>query len=351
MSGEAGRSVSARYTSGMGDHHSHSSALSATLAGVLDRFRQRGPQVALEDDLRLDGKTVVITGANRGLGRGIAGQLARRGARLILACRSEVDSIAESLRAETGHSEIEALPLDLVDFDSIAAFAGQLKARQARVDVLVLNAGLVPLSSRKTAAGHDLMFQVNHLGNVALVERLLADGIVPNDTLAGNGAEVPPRIVLVSSESHRTAAPLSFEDFGAYRPYGTSSVMAHYGTSKRLVTAYAWALGRHLTRADGSPDVSVHALCPGAVASDIAREAPRGLSLLLKPTMKLFFQAPDQAAIPVVWLCAATDIEGTTGCYLHMRVRKEPADEVLDEAIAQRVRDESLALIHSHLEG
>lgn len=317
---------------------------------MLDLIRQPGTKVSLEEDERLDGKTVMVTGANRGLGRGIAQQLAERGARLILACRSMVDTIAGSLIEETGHRDIEALELDLVDFESIDTLAKTLKERGETIDILVLNAGLVPLSSRKTAAGHNLMFHVNHLGNVALVERLLADGIVPNQTIAGNGAEIPPRIVLVSSESHRTAANLSFEDFGAYREFGTSGVMEHYGTSKRLVTAYFWDLGNRLTRPDGSPDVSVHALCPGAVASDIAREAPASLGFILKPTMKLLFQSPYKAASPVVWLCAAREIEGKSRCYLHMRVKKDPADEVLDEALAARVRTESLALIHSHLE-
>jgi len=329
----------------MSTHNSHRSPLSATLAGVLDRVRQRGRKVSLGDDERLDGKTVVVTGANRGLGRGVAIQLAERGARLILACRSMVDTIATSLIEETGHPHIEALSLDLVDYDSIDAFATILRARGEHIDVLVLNAGLVPRSSRKTAAGHNLMFHVNHLGNVALVERLLADGLIPNETIAGNGADTPPRIVLVSSESHRTAVPLSFEDFGAYRAFGTSSVLAHYSTSKRLVTAYAWGLGNRLRREDGSVDVAVHALCPGAVASDIAREAPAGLSFLLKPTMKLLFQSPYRAATPVVWLCAAREIEGKSRCYLHMCVKKDPAEEVLDDALAERVRRESLALI------
>mgnify|MGYP002633301814 CR=1 FL=1 len=318
---------------------------------MVDLVRRRGPQVSLRQDERLDGKTVLITGANRGLGRGIATRLAERGARLILACRSMVDTIAAELIAETGHPQIEAIALDLVDFGSIDTVARALKERGEHIDILVLNAGLVPLSSRRTAAGHNLMFHVNHLGNVAFVERLLADGTVRNETLAGNGADIPPRIVLVSSESHRTAQPLSFEDFGAYREFGTSGVMEHYGTSKRLVTAYFWDLGRRLTRPDGSVDVSVHAVCPGAVASDIAREAPRALGFLLKPAMKLFFQSPYKAALPVAWLCAARELEGRTACYLHMRVKKDPADEVLDHAVAARVRDESLALIQPHLKG
>ena len=109
-------SVSARYTRGMSSNNRHGSPLSATLAGVLDLVWQRGEKVSLRDDERLEGKTVLVTGANRGLGRGIAVLLAQRGARLLLACRSMVDTIAAEIIAETGHSEIEALPLDLVDY-------------------------------------------------------------------------------------------------------------------------------------------------------------------------------------------------------------------------------------------
>ncbi|MFO7563750.1 MAG: SDR family NAD(P)-dependent oxidoreductase [Enhygromyxa sp.] len=293
----------------------HDTPLRATLAGLRDLLRPRA-RLQLGDDERLEGRTVMITGGNRGLGLGVAELLAGRGARLILACRSGGPEAAAALRSATGNPKIEALPVDLSERASVAALVDTLAARELRLDRLVLNAAVIPLESRTSAAGLDLMFHVNFLAAVDLVEQLLARELI-GSAVPGS----PARIVVVSSEAHRSGEPQPLDRLGEPERYGTSGVLARYGRSKLYLTSYAWALGGALDPAQ----IGVFVLCPGAVASDLAREAPRWMGALLRPTMKLLFQAPKVAAEPVAWLCCARELDGQTRRYLHMHTPKSPA--------------------------
>lgn len=109
--------------------------------------------------------------------------------------------------------------------------------------------------------------------------------------------------------------------------------MKHYGLSKLHLTTYFQELSRRLNPEGGAnPDVCVHALCPGAVNSNMAREAPTWLKPLLKPVMALFFQSPEKASIPVDYLVASEDMGSKTGAYMHMtRVKESSAASINPE--------------------
>lgn len=306
----------------------HDTPLRATLAGLRDLLRPRA-RLQLADDERLDGRTAMITGGNRGLGLAVAEQLARRGARLILACRSGGPEAAAELRALTGNQQIEALPVDLAERASVAALVDALVERDVALDRLILNAAVVPLESRTTSAGLDLMFHVNFLAAVDLVEQLLARELIRSSL-----ADSPARIVVVSSEAHRSGEPQPLDRLGEPERYGTSGVMARYGRNKLYLTSYAWALADALAPAK----VGVFTLCPGAVATDLAREAPRWMRVVLDPTMRLLFQAPRVAAEPVVWLCCAGELDGQTQRYFHMRTPKSPAAWATEARNGQALR-------------
>lgn len=311
----------------------HDTALRATLAGLRDLVRPRA-RLQLRDDERLDGRTALITGGNRGLGLGIAEQLARRGARLLLACRSGGAEAVAHLRSATGNQAIEALPVDLAERASVAALVDMIAERGLTLDRVILNAAVVPLESRMTSAGLDVMFHVNFLAAVDLVEQLLGRGLV------SSSSSEPARIVVVSSEAHRSGKP-ALERFGAAEHYGTRGVMAHYGRNKLYLTSYAWALGQALD----PREIGVFTLCPGAVATDLAREAPRWMRVVLDPTMRLLFQAPSVAAEPVVWLSCARELDGQPQRYYHMHTHKQPAAWVTDSGNAEAVRAAALELL------
>lgn len=303
----------------------YESALLATLTGLRDRLV---PERPLSWDDRLDGRTILVTGANRGLGRAIAVELAQRGARMLLACRGDAREALEEIGARG-----EVVPVDLGDLRSVDRLAGELAGRGVRLDAVVLNAGVVPNRARKTAQGLEVQLGVNYLANVRLVDRLVArDLLAKGDRL--------PRIVAVSSESHR--APRAFEvgQLGAYEDYGIGGVMRRYGESKLALTAWAQELARRL---EGR--AAVHTICPGPVATGIAQEAPRVFRPLLDPTIRRLFAAPAIAAGPVSYLAGAGAIEGKTGLYFHRWREKAPSELALDRAFAAALWDESARVL------
>ena len=111
------------------------------------------------------------------------------------------------------------------------------------------------------------------------------------------------------------------------------------------------ALARRLRRGDGSPEVCVTAVCPGAVNSHLAREAPWWSKPLLWLVMGLFFQSPRKAAGPILWLCCAPASEVATGTYLHMRVPKTPAAYATDAQLAAQLQETSLRVLEALPDG
>ncbi|MCA9773730.1 MAG: SDR family NAD(P)-dependent oxidoreductase, partial [Myxococcales bacterium] len=212
--------------------------ISRVLAGLLGRFRTERGIPKLRPDERIDGKTCLVTGANTGLGKAIAIHLARRGGRVIMACRSGVPHAAEDVRVQSGSAAVEILPVDLSDFATVHALCDRLRDEGRRIDILVLNAAVVPLKARPTAQGLDLMFGVNYASNVVLIRRLLADGVLRP------GEKPRPRIVFVSSEDHRTAEPIDLTTFADFREYSSLGDLSQYGRTKLMLTTYAYELSR-----------------------------------------------------------------------------------------------------------
>jgi len=312
--------------------------ISAALAGALaTRTSQERPVTLTEAD-RADGKVALVTGANRGLGKAIATQLAQRGARVIMACRSGIPEAGDDVARASGSRGIEMLPVDLGDLRSVVTLCTTLSEAKRALDLVVLNAGVVPRSARPTTQGFELMFGVNYLANVLLVERLLSLGVIRPD------AKRPPRIVFVSSETHRDVGPVDFSTLGRFAPYDAMGSMKVYGYSKLLLEVYAADLARRLGRG-----ASVHSLCPGAVDTDIAREAPEWVKPTLGLVMKKFFRAPADAATPVTYLCCARELEGQTGRYLHAMVEKRAAGQTRDTSVGKRLLRDSERLIRAAL--
>ena len=311
----------------------HSNPVTAVLSGLLDQ-RSKDPKVApVPPGVRLDGRTCLVTGANSGLGKAIAIRLATRGAHVIMACRSGIPEAGQDVRAASGSDKVEMIEVDLSDFDSMTAFCDQLRDRNVTLDVAVFNAGVVPVTSRQSKHGLELMFAVNFLAKFVLLNRLLHDGVIPNAVFGHNSrAEDPPRVIFVSSETHRSSIPIDFDTFGEPVEYGVSDGVKYYGLSKLHLTTYFQELSRRLNPGGNgdNPDVCVHALCPGAINSNMAREAPTWLKPILKPVMALFFQSPEKASVPVDYLVASSEMGGKTGEYMHMLRIKDPSEASMD---------------------
>ena len=134
-------------------------------------LRRSGPRTDIPDQT---GRTVLITGANSGLGLAAAGLLAGRGARVLMACRSPERGEA-ALREVTQHGgTAELVKLDLAELGSVHAAAKEIRSRTGdRLDVLMNNAGVMMTPKRRTADGFELQFGTNHLGHAALTWLLL----------------------------------------------------------------------------------------------------------------------------------------------------------------------------------
>ena len=331
----------------MGEKGSHTGVFQAAVTGITDRFKKENCVALPGTDVRLEGRTCLVTGANSGLGFASAVQLAERGARIIMACRSHIPEALERLKKESGSDNAEILPLDLSDKSSINSFCGRLKGR--RIDLAVMNAGTVTQKARKLLSGFDQMFFVNYLGNVILLEKLLSDGTIPNSRMGGNPlpeGDLRPRIIFVSSESHRDPDAIDFDNLGRFRDYGLKESIKEYGYTKLLLSTYAAELSRFLNPG-ARTDISVNHLCPGAVNTNIAREAPKFFQPLLKLTFLVFFRSPKKAAAPVIYLASSPEIEGEKSVYLHVLTRKKPSPVVLDPENGRKLRTRSLALSES----
>jgi NAD(P)-dependent dehydrogenase (short-subunit alcohol dehydrogenase family) len=327
-------------------NRSHSNPLTAILSGLLDQ-RSKDPKVApVPPGVRLDGRTCLVTGANSGLGKAVAIDLAKRGGRVLMACRGGHPEAGEDVRRASGSDAVEMLRVDLSDFASVHALCDSLVERGDKIDVAVLNAGLMPLSARKSAQGFEVMMAVHFLANRILTDRWIADRVI----VPSAEPKLRPRIIFVASEAHQSSIPIDFERLGGFVDYGLKDGMAEYGRTKLLMVTLAQELSRRLNPAADAGDVvvNVFSLCPGPVASNIAREAPIWLKPIVPPLLKLLFRSPEAAAEPVVLLACGRQMQDRTGVYLHMMREKAPSELASSPDNGRRLWEKCETLLAAH---
>jgi NAD(P)-dependent dehydrogenase (short-subunit alcohol dehydrogenase family) len=241
------------------------------------------------------GRVAVVTGGNSGLGLVTVRELARRGAHVVLACRStdKGEAAAREISSDVAGSQVEVRELDLSALDSVRSFAGELG--HERLDLLVNNAGIMMTPQQKTSDGFELQFGTNHLGHFALTGLLL-------DRLTRAEAA---RVVTLSSLEHKSGH-LDFDDLQAERSYAPRSA---YQQSKLANAAFGIELDRRL-RAAGSPAISVLAH-PGYSATNLQSTGPTGpMKALLSVTNRLVAQSADQGALPTLYAATAPEVQG-----------------------------------------
>lgn len=291
---------------------------SAVWAGIRDlNDKTDKPYDRLLESDRLDGRTVLITGASSGLGLAASKDMAARGARVLMVCRRAAKRELEAVQkaASSGGGSAEVLRADMSDFSTIRTLLDELVKRGERIDVTISNAAAVCNSARKTVDGFEEMLQVNALAPAVLLKGLLEKNLIPR---GGDGPR--SRIIVVASEAHRSAPELELEKLRLVEPYDMSESTARYGWTKLLLLTFTRELGRRY------PDVGVLALCPGPVASNIAREAPAIAQPFAKLFFAMFFQKPEKAAVPVVYLASSPRIEGQSETYQFLMRRRPPSE-------------------------
>lgn len=307
----------------------------ATLAGLADRFRRAPLAGRLSDADRFDGKTILITGANSGLGYAMTVEAARRGGRVIMGCRSQIPEAGERACRESGSDAIGMRRLDLSNVKSIHRFVDDILADEMSIDVVILNAATTLPQSRRLDNGQDEMFMVNYLANFMLVNLLLAAGAIHN---GGSRS----RIVIISSDSHQGASAIDYEEFGRYFDYGVRKAINNYSYFKLILNTFAVELSRRLQSA-GS-EIDVHVVCPGPVNSNIIKEAPQPLRSVLRAIFTLVFPSPEKAARAPIYMAASDDFRRVPLRYLHMFNEKRMDEKVYDSEQGARLWDRSAQL-------
>lgn len=281
----------------------------------------------------LSGRTMVVTGANAGLGLQTAASLAQAGATVLLACRNQAkaETAVQEIRRDRPRGEVRAVPLDLADLDSVARLADQLEEELDSLDVLVNNAGLMAVDESRTAQGLETQYGVNHLGHFALTARLLP--LLQRSELA--------RVVTVSSMGHRAARGQADPELA--RPYDRWNAYFHSKLANLLFTRElqrrAHSAGSRLTA------VAAH---PGASDTDLGAEGSSLTNRLTRLTAPWVAQPARLGARPTVR--AATDRTLTGGEFIGPRfvvrgatpVVETPSRRARDDAAARRLWEQSV---------
>ncbi len=264
----------------------------------------------------LKGRTFLVSGANTGIGKETVRGLAGRGARVVLAGRSEEKTRAaiKEIADETGNTDLDYVALDLGDLASVRSAAETFLASGEPLHVLVNNAGLAGARGM-TESGFELAFGTNHIGTFLFTE-LLRDHIV---------ASGPGRIVNVASTGHYRAKGIDWD--AVRRPTVTRTAFDEYCVSKLANVLHAQELGRQL---EGT-GVTTYSLHPGTIASDVWREVPFGL----RHGMKLLMKSPEQGARTSLYCATSPDVAGRTGRYYDNQREKTPAKVVTPELAAE----------------
>jgi NAD(P)-dependent dehydrogenase (short-subunit alcohol dehydrogenase family) len=271
---------------------------------IYGRFTRKGPSgfgyastaEQVTDGLRLDGKTVLLTGSNSGLGYESLRVLTMRGARVIATART-----LKKAQVACASVEGRTLPLacDLSDPASVRACVSSVKGTGFKVDVILCCAGIMALPKLERVHGYELQFFTNHIGHFLLVTGLL-------DQLSDTG-----RVVMLSSDAHKLFAPpegIQFDNLSGDKGY---SAFRAYGQSKLANLLFA----KELARRFASTGRVANAVHPGAASTGLDRNMNPIVTRLLRPIASAFVKNVAQGAATPMYVAVHPATATVTGTY------------------------------------
>jgi NAD(P)-dependent dehydrogenase (short-subunit alcohol dehydrogenase family) len=275
----------------------------------------------------MSGKVCMITGANSGIGKVTARELARMGATVVMVCRdrNRGETAKTEIEAETGSKQVDLMLADLASQKSIRQLAEEFQSKYDRLHVLVNNAG-VSLGQRQQAEGGlERTLAVNHLASFLLTNLLLE--LIK--------ASAPARIINVTSQLEAMGT-INFEDLEAEKKYSETRV---YAQSKLATVLFTYELARRLK----GTGVMVNCLHPGLIKSNFGHESNFSLRLFIK-LARPFMLTPEKGAETSIYLASSPQVENVSGKYFVKKQEKQSSKQSHDEATGRRLWEVSAQL-------
>lgn len=283
----------------------------------------------------LSGKTVIVTGASSGIGIETAVELARKGARVYLACRNveKAKPIAQEIKNSSGNAQVFVMQLDLAKLSSVRQFAKDFLDKEKRLDILINNAGMAGKPGNKPELTEDnieITMQSNHFGHFLLTNLLL-------DRLKQSA---PSRVVNVSSMIHTWAQidvnnPPIFQKGEKYKP------LQAYACSKLANVWFTRGLASRL-HDTGVTTTSLH---PGVIVSEFNRDLPSVVQTAIQYIGGQFMKTPQQGAQTTLYCATAPELTHVNGAYFQDCKPKASSLLSLDDELVEKFWKHSEKLV------
>lgn len=281
------------------------------------------------EEENINGKIIIVTGANTGIGFNTALDLAKRGATIICACRDKTrtEQAIEQIKSTSNSKNVFFEELDLASLDSVRKFAKSFREKYQKLDILVNNAGVWMTEYSKTKDGFEMHFGVNHLGHFLLTNLLL-------DLLIKSG---PSRIVNVSSELHYRGQ-IHWDDIMLEKNYGS---LKGYAQSKLANVLFTIELKNRL-QGTNVTSVSLH---PGVVKTELGRNFNGCVSCLAK-IFSCCLKTSEQGAQTTIYCCTNKTIPLNNGLYFSDKKVKQLNSKIANDEDAKRLWNLSAKLVN-----
>ncbi|XP_029316890.1 dehydrogenase/reductase SDR family member 13-like [Cottoperca gobio] len=303
------------------------------LGGYILLIRTLFKRSKCKGNAAIAGKTVIITGGNTGIGKATALHLARKGARVILACRNrdKAEGAIADIQQETGSTDVCYMQLDLASLKSVRCFTETFLKTESRLDLLINNAGLV--GDGRTEDGFGIQFGVNHLGHFLLsyllLERLKEAGggrVVTLSSMAYCWGHIDLEALMVNR--HLGTGRYSWQFFQAYCNSKLCNVLFTHELAKRL---------------KGS-NVTCYSVHPGVVKTELSRHVSLWQKVFIEPVARLLFLDPEAGAQTTLHCSLQEGIEVLSGRYFSCCAVQEVCAEARDDVVARKLWEISESL-------
>ncbi len=275
--------------------------------------------------MTMEGKVVLITGANSGIGYETTKGLAALGAHIVMVCRDagRCDEAKDTIEAAVPGASLETMLCDLASQQDIRRFAAEFKAGHDRLDVLFNNAGGIPNERKETVDGIEWQLAVNHLAPF-LMTHLLMDVLMTS---------TPSHVVTTSSGTH-PRGNVDMDDLQAERRYRP---MKRYSSTKLMNILFTRSLAKRL---EGT-EVRANCLSPGFVDTGLSRDYGPVMKWLVRRIAK----SQEEGGKTPVYVISAPELEGVSGAYFRNMERKETSKKATDDELAEALWRESERLV------